>query len=140
VPSPNPPIQPGLSPAEALYRYSDELTPFEQAELPLYDAIYAVGSYRRQGLGECADSDGYYKARVGEQIGYRYLVAEIVDKGAFGQVVRAFDIKEQGKEVAVKISRNKKFDFDNGQVEYRILTTIKQHDSADQAGVVRVLD
>jgi hypothetical protein len=54
--------------------------------------------------------------------------------------VRAFDIKEQGKEVAVKISRNKKFDFDNGQVEYRILTTIKQHDSADQAGVVRVLD
>jgi hypothetical protein len=59
---------------------------------------------------------------VGDQIGYRYLVAEIVDKGALGQVVRAFDIKEQGKEVAVKISRNKKFDFYNGQVEYKILT------------------
>ena len=77
---------------------------------------------------------------MGEHIGYRYLVAEIVDKGAFGQVVKCFDIKDQGKEVAIKVSRNKKFDFDNGQVEYRILTTIKQHDQGDQAGIVRVTD
>lgn len=131
VPSPNPPMQMGLTASEALYRYADELTPFEKSELPLFDFIYAVGSYRRQTLEECADVEGYYKARIGEQIGYRYLVAEIVDKGAFGQVVKCFDIKDMGKEVAIKISRNKKFDFDNGQVEYRILNTIKQLDPTD---------
>ena len=60
-----------------------------------------------------ADAEGYYRARIGEQIGYRYLVNEIVDKGAFGQVVKCFDLKEGGKEVAIKISRNKQFDFDN---------------------------
>ena len=33
VPSPNPPMQMGLTPSEALYRYQDELTPFEKSEL-----------------------------------------------------------------------------------------------------------
>jgi len=77
-------MQLGLTPTEALYRYQDELTPFEKSELHHFEYIYAVGSYRRQCISECADSEGYYKARVGEHIGYRYLVAEIVDKGAFG--------------------------------------------------------
>jgi len=63
--------------------------------------------------------------RVGEQIGYRYLVNEVVDKGAFGQVVKCIDMKEGGREVALKITRNKKFDYENAQVEYKILTTLK---------------
>lgn len=67
-------------------------------------------------------------------------MAEIVDKGAFGQVVKAIDMKEGGREVAVKISRNKQFDFDNGLVEYRILSTIKENDPTDSSGIVRVLD
>jgi hypothetical protein len=49
----------------------------------------------------------------------------IVDKGAFGQVVKCIDLKENGKEVALKISRNKKFDLDNAQVEYKILNSLK---------------
>ncbi len=140
VPSPNPPMQMGLSPSEALYRYQDELTPFEKSELVQFDQIYAVGSYRRQTLAEVVDAEGYYRARIGEQIGYRYLVADIVDKGAFGQVVKCFDIKDGGKEVAVKISRNKKFDVDNASVEYKILCTIKQMDQNDSSGIVRVSD
>lgn len=52
-------------------------------------------------------------------------MADIVDKGAFGQVVKCFDIKDGGREVAVKISRNKKFDVDNASVEYKILSTVK---------------
>ena len=118
-------MQLGLTPSEALYRYQDELSPFEKGELTQFDTIYAVGSYRRQTLAEVADAEGYYRAIIGEQIGYRYLVADIVDKGAFGQVVKCFDIKDGGKEVAIKISRNKKFDFDNASVEYRILCAIK---------------
>ena len=67
---------------------------FEKTELMQYDQIYTVGSYRRQTLAEIADAEGYYRARLDEQIGYRYLVSEIVDKGAFGQVVKCVDLKE----------------------------------------------
>ena len=44
-----------------------------------------------------------------------------MDKGAFGQVIKCLDLKDNAKEVALKISRNKKFDCENAQVEYKIL-------------------
>lgn len=49
-------------------------------------------------------------------------------------------MKDGGKEVALKISRNKKFDFDNAHVEYKILTTLKEEDPTDKYGVVRVIE
>lgn len=113
---------------------------FEKTELLQFEQIFTVGSYRRQSLQEIADAEGYYRVRIGEQLGYRYQVCDIVDKGAFGQVVKCFDIKDSGREVAIKISRNKKFDFDNAMVEYKILNTIKQHDPTDSSGIVRVMD
>jgi dual specificity tyrosine-phosphorylation-regulated kinase 2/3/4 len=76
-------------------------------------------------LADIVDAEGYYRVRICEQIGYRYLVDKIVDKGAFGQVARAVDIKEGGRFVAIKISRNKKFDFDNAHVENKILNAMK---------------
>ena len=49
-------------------------------------------------------------------------------------------MRDNGKEIAIKISRNKKFDFDNAQVEYKILNQIKERDPTDSSGVVRVID
>lgn len=66
VPSPNPPLQTGLSPGEALAKYKDELTMFEKTELMQFEEIYTVGSFRRQALSEIADAEGYYRVRVGE--------------------------------------------------------------------------
>ena len=40
----------------------------------------------------------------------------------------------------MKISRNKKFDVDNAEVEYKILKTLKDHDPTDRHGVVRIID
>ncbi len=40
--------------------------------------------------------------------------------------------------MALKISRNKKFDVDNAQVEYKILEGIKEKDKNDEKGCVRV--
>lgn len=91
-------------------------------------------------MAEIADGEGYYIVQVGEHIGYRYLVNAIVDKGAFGQVVRCTDMRDGGKDVALKISRNKKFDFDNSLVEVQILQTLKLKDSTDRYGIVRILD
>jgi dual specificity tyrosine-phosphorylation-regulated kinase 2/3/4 len=42
--------------------------------------------------------------------------------------------------VALKISRNKKFDVENAEVEYKILRTLKDNDPTDRHGVVRILD
>lgn len=49
-------------------------------------------------------------------------------------------MREGGKEVALKISRNKKFDVDNAQVEHKILTTLKDKDPTDKYGIVRILE
>ena len=49
-------------------------------------------------------------------------------------------MKEGGREVAVKISRNKKFDVDNALVEVKILEQLKAKDPTDKYGVVRIMD
>lgn len=49
-------------------------------------------------------------------------------------------MKEGGREVAVKVSRNKKFDVDNAQVEVRILERLKSKDPTDKYGIVRIMD
>jgi hypothetical protein len=50
------------------------------------------------------------------------------------------DMKENGRDVALKISRNKKFDFDNATVEIKILHTLKKLDPTDTQGVVKIID
>jgi hypothetical protein len=39
---------------------------FEKTELSQYDNIFGVGSIRRVSLQEISDSEGYYRAKVGE--------------------------------------------------------------------------
>ena len=49
-------------------------------------------------------------------------------------------MKEGGCEVALKISRNKKFDVDNASVEIKILQALKKNDPTDKHGVVKIID
>jgi len=44
---------------------------------------------------------------TGDHIAYRYEIIELLGKGSFGQVIRAYDHKTK-QYVAVKIIRNKK--------------------------------
>lgn len=69
-----------------------------------------------------ADRDGNYLVLHNEQLGYRYEVVKVIDTGAFGQVILCVDHKDPKKRyVAAKISKNKKFDVDNANVEIKIL-------------------
>jgi dual specificity tyrosine-phosphorylation-regulated kinase 2/3/4 len=55
-------------------------------------------------------------------LAYRYEVVKLIDKGAFGQVVKCIDCKDPNKKiVAAKLCKNKKFDVDNANVEIKIL-------------------
>lgn len=86
----------------------------------MFQNIFTIGSVRRHGLQDLVDKEGYYHPETGEQIGYRYQVLDSIDRGSFGQVVRAIDYKLK-REVAIKISRNKQADFKNAKAEVRIL-------------------
>jgi len=112
----------GLTPLEALDVYDGELTPFEMSELTTYDFIYTVGSVRVEGMRQISNREGFYNAHIGEQIGYRYWIDKIIDSGAFGLVLRCFDMKIEGQLVAVKLSKNKKQETDNASVEAKLLT------------------
>jgi dual specificity tyrosine-phosphorylation-regulated kinase 2/3/4 len=130
---------PILTSQEAQFVYQEELTVFEKSEITIFSEIYTIGSVRREGQQELADKEGYYKAQVGEQIGYRYQVLDIIDKGSFGQVVRAIDYKLK-REVAVKLSRNKKPDFQNAKVEVKILQMLRKNDPHNKHCTVVLYD
>ena len=74
---------------------------------------------------------GFYKIVEGDHIAYRYEVLQELDKGAFGQVCRCYDHKEQC-EVAVKINRNTPFDHNNSRVEIGVLKKIKSGITEDE--------
>jgi len=108
-------------------------------ELTTYEFIYTIGSHRVHTMRSVAGRDGFYSAHVGEQLGYRYQVEKIIDAGAFGQVMRCIDMKEAGRTVAVKISKNKKQDMDNASVEAKLLMRINSKDP-DKYGIVKMSD
>lgn len=57
---------------------------------------------------------------------YRYEVVRVIDNGAFGQVIKCIDKKDPHQRiVAAKISKNKKFDVDNANVEIKIVKKLQ---------------
>lgn len=101
----------------------------------MFERIYTIGQVRRKNQYSIVDSEGQYLVRVGEQLAYRYEVVKLIDKGAFGQVVKCIDFKDpQQRMIAAKISKNKKFDVDNANVEIRILKKLGGHLEEDDEG------
>ena len=70
-----------------------------------------------------------YEVREGEQLGYRYVVQKLIGLGAFGQVLKCLDMKENGSPVAIKISKNGKKEIQNAQTELKILEYLNQKDT-----------
>lgn len=64
-----------------------------------------------------------------------------IDAGAFGTVIRCKDMKDKNqKVVAVKISKNKKFDIDNANVEIKILKKLQAGNTVDNEGKDCIVD
>lgn len=126
----------GMSPAEAIKRYHNQLTTFEMTEINEVETIYTIGSYRVSHLMTQKD-DGTYKAHVGEQLLYRYLVQKVCGKGAFGQVLQCRDMKEGGRPVAIKISKVDKGETENAQIESKILMRIVGQ-NPDQNSLIKI--
>ena len=81
------------------------MTAFELSELHHFELIYTVGSIRIEKGQDCSTRDGIYHAKPGEHLAYRYIVDKEMGAGAFGTVLKCQDMKDNGRIVAIKISK-----------------------------------
>jgi dual specificity tyrosine-phosphorylation-regulated kinase 2/3/4 len=87
--------------AEAcLVKYQDVLTAVEKDEIRVVQTVYYLGKRRPKGSGGGAgllcnfdDEQGDLKVYSKDHIAYRYEILEMIGKGSFGQVFRAYDHK-----------------------------------------------
>ncbi|KAJ9480172.1 Non-specific serine/threonine protein kinase [Pseudozyma hubeiensis] len=84
------------------------------------------------------DSDGYLRTILGETLDERYQISAVVGKGMFASVVRARDLAEDGREVAIKIVRVQESMYKAGLKEVGILRRLNETDPDDRKHVVRL--
>eukprot|EP00826_Nyctotherus_ovalis_P058238 TRINITY_DN798_c0_g3_i2.p1 TRINITY_DN798_c0_g3~~TRINITY_DN798_c0_g3_i2.p1 ORF type:complete len:311 (-),score=83.76 TRINITY_DN798_c0_g3_i2:1307-2239(-) len=132
-----------LTGIQALRIFSKELTPSEKSEILDYDMIYYMGNgvarLNFENTGSYDDENGDYNTYVGEQLGYRYEIIDILGKGSFGQAIKCLDHKKQ-KLVALKIIKSNKRFYHQALVEVKILKYIRDNDPEGKANVVKILD
>jgi len=113
--------------------FGSQLTEFEKIEMGMYERVYTIGNVRRHNQYSISNTDGQYLVQPGEQIAFRYCVVNVIDSGAFGQVLLCQDCLSD-TQVAVKLSKNKKFDVDNANVEIRFCKKLMAGHSDDNEG------
>ncbi|WFD21246.1 non-specific serine/threonine protein kinase [Malassezia caprae] len=84
------------------------------------------------------DPDGYYRVILGEKLDQRYQVYSILGRGIFASVVRAKDLKQNGRDVAIKIARRQETMFKAGMKEIGNLRLLADADPDDKMFVVRL--
>ncbi|KAG6959801.1 hypothetical protein JG688_00009922 [Phytophthora aleatoria] len=82
------------------------------------------------------DEHGDYLVLIGDHLAFRYEVLSALGQGSFGQVVCCLDHRT-GKQVAVKIIRNRRKYRDQALVEVKLLTQL-QRASDENSHVVRM--
>mmetsp|Transcript_27077 Transcript_27077/g.46689 ORF Transcript_27077/g.46689 Transcript_27077/m.46689 type:complete len:607 (-) Transcript_27077:83-1903(-) len=85
------------------------------------------------------DENWDYIVKSGEVFNDRFQIEKLIGKGSFGQVVKAFDRKNQ-EYVAIKIIKNKKPFFQQAKLEIEILEQLNGLDPHDQYNLVRLKD
>ena len=71
------------------------------------------------------DESGNYLVQIGEELAQRYIVREVLGKGSFGIVVKAYD-QRRDEQVAVKIIRNRPQFFTQARVEIDIVSKLNE--------------
>merc|ERR1719194_227563 len=136
-----------MTPAKVLKYHMDELSEYEQGEILDFPHIwyFGAGATKIRGTSAAANNHSYddergdYLIVLHDHILYRYEVMTPLGKGSFGQVVRAFDYK-QNAYVALKMIRNKKRFHHQALVEVKILEHIRERDLESTSNVVHMAD
>lgn len=135
------------TPEQVMKLYMHKLTPYEQQEIYSYSHIYFLGANakKRQGVigapSNCGydDSTGSYIHVPHDQISYRYEMLKVIGKGSFGQVIKAYDHKNN-QYVALKMVRNEKRFYRQAQEEIRILDHLRKQDKDNTMNIVHMYE
>ncbi|CAD2103855.1 CMGC/DYRK/PRP4 protein kinase [Plasmodium vinckei petteri] len=85
------------------------------------------------------DSEGYYKAIVGEVIDNRYsVVCELVGKGVFSNVLKCYDMTNK-MHVAIKVIRDNDMMHKAAEKEISILKKLNDYDKDNKKHIIRLL-
>ncbi|KAM7534399.1 hypothetical protein Aperf_G00000108101 [Anoplocephala perfoliata] len=134
------------TPEEVLHRYGSDLSGFEKSEILQYKKIYYFGlgsaksTRRKETYNNGYDNKkGEYKTVLHDHINYRYEVIGTLGKGAFGEVVSAYDHKKEQK-VALKIIRNRPNLHQQSRIEVRALKILARNDPKGENFTLRIFD
>ncbi|KAK0062528.1 dual specificity tyrosine-phosphorylation-regulated kinase 2 [Biomphalaria pfeifferi] len=136
-----------MSPEFAMKQYMHKLSSYEHHEIFSFPDIYFVGqnAKKKQGVIGGANNNGYddengsYVHVPHDHISYRFEVLKVIGKGSFGQVVKAYDHKNQ-IHVALKMVRNEKRFHRQAQEEIRILEHLKKQDKDNNMNIVHMYE
>lgn len=136
-----------LTPEQAVKLYSNKLTPYELQEVHNYPQIYFVGpsAKKRQAVPGTPQNSGYddesggYQMVPHDHIAYRYEVLKVLGKGSFGQVLKAYDHKNQ-THVALKVIRNERRFHKQANEEVRLLEHLKRQDKDNAFNIIHMYE
>ncbi|XP_061772630.1 dual specificity tyrosine-phosphorylation-regulated kinase 4-like [Nerophis ophidion] len=123
------------------------LTLYEQMEIKDYKKIWYIGKKeskiqsRTQTVSEEAESfdddQGFYKARIGDHLAYRYEILRVIGTGFAGKVLKCKDHKTTML-VAIKIFRNTAEGHEFAEAELKVLKSLQKLDKSNKANMVHM--
>ena len=124
--------------SQALVLFKDMLTEYEKQEIVNYEQVYYFGPRIKKIRDDFCDTHGVYRAVIGDHLGYRYEIIELLGKGTFGHVYKCFDHKRESL-VAVKILRKNPKIRKQGENEIKNLEILNKEDHDDNKCLVKML-
>lgn len=121
-------------PGYVLRYFANSLTLFEQDEILSYKEIYYIApqvlkfkpNEEEVNFGFDDDRNDYVLTK-NDHIAYRYEILDILGRGSYGQVIKAYDHKEKIF-IAIKIIRNITCILKQAKVEIQILNRLSQYE------------
>lgn len=135
-----------MKPQDVLRYYGNLLSDYERTEILEYPEVYFIGLPNAAKIKATMSSElnfgfdeenGDYKYMLSDHIGYRYEIVKFLGKGSFGTALQCVDHKT-GKEIALKLIKNKQKYLQVAGVELKILEFLKKNDPEDIMNVVHL--
>lgn len=133
-----------FTPEETISRFRTHLSSFEINEIRDFNEIYFIGKNPKQTLtprnnNGFDDRDHHLKVKAGDHLAYRYEIVHVLGKGAFGQVIQAFDHKTK-ELVALKVIINTQQMHEQGKIEVSIVQRLNQGDGFENSHIIEGKD
>ena len=113
---------------------SQHLTRIEQEELKDVETVYYCSSVNYGSRSRAAEEDSkavsdFPRLSIGDHVDFKYKIGSVVADGTEGLVVRAYDMSQQGKVVALKFNRKERDAQYENDILKRVALSMDSRDS-----------